>query len=107
MNCLCRISLNWPLNAQTKPTFGRQAFHQEIKHLAPRTVNDDIWTFNSQSSSQCMSKRFFPTPPALMCSVIVGDGLRHFAYQKEQMFYNGVTLDQIHSESTVNGIQGR
>ncbi|KAL8694634.1 MAG: hypothetical protein Q9218_000729 [Villophora microphyllina] len=35
-----------------------------------------------------------------------GDGLRHFAYQKEQRFYNGVTLDDIHtgSESTVNGV---
>jgi hypothetical protein len=35
----------------------------------------------------------------------VGDGLRHFAYQKEAKFYNGVTLDDIHSEnSTINGI---
>ena len=51
-------------------------------------------------------KRFFWTPTALMCRV-AGDGLRHFAYQKEQKFYNGVTLEQIHSESTVNGIQGR
>lgn len=35
----------------------------------------------------------------------LGDGLRHFAYQKEAKFYNGVTLDDIHSDdSTVNGI---
>ncbi|KAI4745977.1 hypothetical protein E4T50_03717 [Aureobasidium sp. EXF-12298] len=34
-----------------------------------------------------------------------GDGLRHFAYQKEAKFYNGVTLDDIHSDdSTINGI---
>ncbi|KAI4206827.1 MAG: hypothetical protein LQ346_000889 [Caloplaca aetnensis] len=35
-----------------------------------------------------------------------GDGLRHFAYQKEQRFYNGVTLGDIHSSesSTMNGI---
>jgi hypothetical protein len=34
-----------------------------------------------------------------------GDGLRHFAYQKEAKFYNGVTLDNIHTEkSTINGI---
>lgn len=35
-----------------------------------------------------------------------GDGLRHFAYQKEGKFYNGVTMDDIHSpsRSTVNGI---
>ena len=38
---------------------------------------------------------------------MLGDGLRHFAYQKERKFYNGVTLEEIHSESTVNGIQGR
>lgn len=36
---------------------------------------------------------------------LTGDGLRHFAYQKEAKFYNGVTLDDIHSDnSTVNGI---
>lgn len=40
--------------------------------------------------------------------VFLGDGLRHFAYQKEKMFYNGVTLVDIHGESrtNVNGIQG-
>ena len=37
----------------------------------------------------------------------IGDGLRHFAYQKEQRFYNGVTLEQIHGESNVNGIHGK
>ncbi len=38
-----------------------------------------------------------------------GDGLRHFAYQKEQKFYNGVTLDDIHGEhkTNVNGIGGQ
>jgi len=56
-------------------------------------VNDDVWTFNTQVSSQW-------------------DGLRHFAYQKEKKFYNGVTMDDIHGtdshggKSTVNGIQG-
>ena len=85
--CL-RISLNWPLNAQSKlPFFGRQVFHHNIYQKAPRIVNDDIWTFNTQSSSQW-------------------DGLRHFAYQKEAKFYNGVTLDDIHGENAtdVNGI---
>lgn len=62
-----RISLNWPLNAQTaskKSFFQRALFHHDVIHKAPRVVNDDIWTFNSQVSSQW-------------------DGLRHFAYQKE------------------------
>lgn len=42
-----------------------------------------MWTFNTQSSSQW-------------------DGLRHFAYQKEAKFYNGITLDHIHG---TNGIE--
>jgi hypothetical protein len=55
-------------------------------------VNDDVWTFNTQVSSQW-------------------DGLRHFGYQKEKVFYNGVTQDDIHGtdekgcKTTVNGIQ--
>ncbi len=66
-----------------------------MQFKTPNTVNDDIWTFNSQSTSQW-------------------DGLRHFGYQKEKLFYNGVTQDDIHGEdengqklSSINGIQGR
>jgi len=83
-----RIGLDWPLDAQGDlPFFNRQQFHKEIIHKSPRIVNDDIWTFNSQSSSQW-------------------DGLRHFAYQSAQRFYNNVTLDDIHGphKSNVNGI---
>ncbi|PSK55911.1 hypothetical protein B9Z65_4789 [Elsinoe australis] len=83
-----RIGLDWPLDAQGDlPFFGRREFHKEIFHKAPRVVNDDTWTFNTQSSSQW-------------------DGLRHFAYQKAARFYNGVTLDDIHGpqKSNVNGI---
>ncbi|KAL6718344.1 hypothetical protein ACLMJK_004433 [Lecanora helva] len=85
---MLRISLNWPLDAQSKPSFGRQAFHKIVYQKAPRIVNDDVWTLNTQSSSQW-------------------DGLRHFAYQKAQKFYNGVTLDDIHKNdaNSVNGIQ--
>ncbi|KAF2501240.1 hypothetical protein BU16DRAFT_546554 [Lophium mytilinum] len=84
-----RISLNWPLDAQKDiPFFGRQTFHKHVYAKPPRTVNDDTWSFNTQSSSQW-------------------DGLRHFAYQKEAQFYNGVTMSDIHDDpaSTVNGIQ--
>ncbi|GAB1728101.1 hypothetical protein NU195Hw_g5838t1 [Hortaea werneckii] len=86
-----RINLDWPLDAQHDlPFFGRQAFHKDVYQKPPRIVNDDVWTFNTQSSSQW-------------------DGLRHFGYQKEQRFYNGVTLDNIHGtngveKSNVNGI---
>lgn len=46
--------MNWPLDAQSKvPFFNRQAFHKRLIDKSPRTVNDDVWTFNTQSSSQC------------------------------------------------------
>ncbi|KAI1375261.1 hypothetical protein F4677DRAFT_423676 [Hypoxylon crocopeplum] len=87
-----RISLNWPLDAQPERSFfARHVFHQELIRKAPRVVNDDVWTFNSQVSTQW-------------------DGLRHFAYQREALFYNGVTMDDIHGvgddgrRATVNGI---
>ncbi|OCK86306.1 hypothetical protein K432DRAFT_431022 [Lepidopterella palustris CBS 459.81] len=71
-----RISLNWPMDAQGDiPFFGRQVFHKNIYSKPPRIVNDETWTFNTQGSSQW-------------------DG-RHFAYQKESKFYNGVTMDDI------------
>lgn len=36
------------------PFFGRQVFHKHVYQKPPRVVNDDVWTFNTQSSSQCM-----------------------------------------------------
>ncbi|KAK0337096.1 hypothetical protein LTR91_007202 [Friedmanniomyces endolithicus] len=48
-----RIGLDWPLDAQKDiPLFGRQAFHKEVYQKTPRIVNDDVWTFNTQSSTQ-------------------------------------------------------
>ncbi|TLD19943.1 hypothetical protein PspLS_09486 [Pyricularia sp. CBS 133598] len=87
-----RIGLNWPLDSQKESAFfERKVFHQRMFSKLPRTVNDDEWTFNTQVSSQW-------------------DGLRHFGYQKEKLFYNGVTMEDIHScdshgtPSTTNGI---
>ncbi|KAF1352126.1 hypothetical protein BDV97DRAFT_348816 [Delphinella strobiligena] len=82
-----RISLNLPLDAQGDvPFFGRQVFHQNMYQKKPRAVNDDVWTFNTQSSGQW-------------------DGLRHFGYQDCARFYNGATIEDIHSaDSTINGI---
>ncbi|KZT58776.1 hypothetical protein CALCODRAFT_494478 [Calocera cornea HHB12733] len=84
-----RISLNLPLDVfKDKPFFNRQVFHKDLYPKPPRNVNDDVWHFNTQSSSQW-------------------DGLRHFGYQapRKLAFYNGVTMDDIHAEgSTVNGI---
>ncbi|KAI1332083.1 hypothetical protein F5Y16DRAFT_394784 [Xylariaceae sp. FL0255] len=88
-----RISMNWPLDAQpSRAFFGRQVFHQEILNKAPACVNDDTWSFNSQVTSQW-------------------DGLRHYGYQNEKLFYNGVSQKDIHAvdekgcKASVNGIQ--
>ncbi|KAK3685579.1 hypothetical protein B0T22DRAFT_492468 [Podospora appendiculata] len=88
-----RVSMNWPLNAQQNGSFfNRRTFDQDLFRKPPRTVNDDVWAFNSQGSSQW-------------------DGLRHFGYQKEKRFYNGITMEDIHGvdehgrKTTVNGIQ--
>ncbi|KAI1816689.1 hypothetical protein GGS20DRAFT_583203 [Poronia punctata] len=87
-----RVSLNWPLDAQPKQTFFQRAkFHQEIIAKKPMAVNDDTWYFNSQVSTQW-------------------DGFRHFGYQDEKLFYNGVSQRDIHHvdesgrKSTVLGI---
>ena len=87
-----RFSLNWPLNALGQETIiGRDSFHMKQWNKAPRIVNDDIWSFNSQGSTQW-------------------DGLRHFAYQKEAKFYNGIQLTDMFNmdgsiKSNVNGIE--
>ncbi|KAI0131918.1 hypothetical protein BJ170DRAFT_611720 [Xylariales sp. AK1849] len=84
-----RVTLDLPLDA-IKPAFlGRVDFDQRLINKAPRVINDDIITFNTQTSSQW-------------------DSFRHFAYQKEGKFYNGVTQLDIHGtpNSKVNGSDG-
>lgn len=87
-----RISLNWELNAlkesECPPFFSRRHFDHNIYARAPPAVSiDDIWTFNSQSSTQW-------------------DGLRHCGYNTERLFYNGVTEDDILGKGagTINGV---
>ncbi|KAH7226218.1 putative cyclase-domain-containing protein [Fusarium oxysporum] len=80
-----RVSTDWPLNRMSRPCFGRAPFKHEITTKIPRAVNDDTLTFNTQSSSQW-------------------DGFRHYAYQKEKLWFNGKSLDELLS-SDVNGIQ--
>lgn len=82
-----RVSTDWYLGAMTPPCFGRQALEHNIIHKAPRFVNDDVVTFNTQSSTQW-------------------DGLRHFGYQKEKVFFNGRTQEEV-MNSDVNGIHGK
>lgn len=54
-----RVSTDWNLDQPKIPCFGRVPFEQKIHHKAPRTVNDDILTFNTQSSSQWDGFRHF------------------------------------------------
>ena len=54
-----RISTDWPLNMLKVPCFNRAVFHQHIENKSPRSVNDDILTFNTQSSTQWDGFRHF------------------------------------------------
>jgi hypothetical protein len=53
-----RVSLDWPLNKPLHPSYKRVAFHHEVVNRAKdgedglRVVNDDVLSFNTQSSSQ-------------------------------------------------------
>ncbi|KAF2658359.1 hypothetical protein K491DRAFT_593173 [Lophiostoma macrostomum CBS 122681] len=82
-----RVGLNLPLDFISPALLGRVGFEKKIHNKAPRIINDDIISFNTQGSAQW-------------------DSFRHFAYQQEQMFYNGVTQEDIHrtGDTTINGI---
>ncbi|KAL3455432.1 putative cyclase-domain-containing protein [Aspergillus heterothallicus] len=84
-----RVTVNLPLDRIKPALLNRIDFQQKLINKAPRVINDDIITFNTQTSTQW-------------------DSFRHFAYQEEKKFYNGVTQDQIHNSpnSTVNGLDG-
>lgn len=47
-----RFSLDLPLDHIKSPSFGRKAFAREFVNRAPRSVNDDVLIFNTQTSSQ-------------------------------------------------------
>ena len=73
-----RVSVDWPLDSMSIPCFGRSCLEHTIKKKEGRTVNDDILTFNTQSSSQW-------------------DGFRHYGHQGHKVFYNGVTQEEVES----------
>ena len=66
-----RVSLDWPLNKPTYPSYGRDRLKHEIRRRGPegRVVNDDVLAFNTQVSSQW-------------------DGLRHFG-ESQPTFLTG------------------
>lgn len=83
-----RFSLDLPLNEPLYPSYGRQAFHHEIRGRGHegRPVNDDVLHFNTQSSTQW-------------------DGFRHYGYIKEQRYFNNRKDEDIKA-SHVLGIDG-
>ncbi|KAH7347656.1 hypothetical protein B0T11DRAFT_343760 [Plectosphaerella cucumerina] len=93
-----RFSLNWPLSQPNTPGFRRHEFAFNHAIVGDGCVLDDTLSFNTQKSTQW-------------------DGLRHFAYQKEELFYNGRTKADvlsskdgalgIHSWHSVGGIAAR
>jgi len=81
-----RVSIDWPLDRISQSMFGRARFAHHIKNKAPRSVNDDTLTFDTQISSQW-------------------DGFRHYGCQEEKLYFNGRTLEDI-TDTKKNGIHG-
>lgn len=80
-----RIPLDLSLGHLATPCFGRAPLEHKMWRKSPRVVHDDTLTFNTQSSSQW-------------------DGFRHYGYQKEQLFFNGRTFEDLQNTSAI-GIQ--
>lgn len=60
-----RFSLDLPLDRIKSPSFGRKAFARELVNKAPRSVNDDVLVFNTQTSSQWDGFRHYGEPVGL------------------------------------------
>ncbi|OOF94320.1 hypothetical protein ASPCADRAFT_51435 [Aspergillus carbonarius ITEM 5010] len=86
-----RISLDLPLDRIKHSSYGRKPFVKEIINKAPRYVNDDVVTFNTQTSTQW-------------------DGFRHYGNQNHKCYYNGHCLEEFKSSGVLGvdgGITGR
>ncbi|KAI1393115.1 uncharacterized protein F4822DRAFT_423579 [Hypoxylon trugodes] len=81
-----RVSLNWSLKGPSYPRFPRKILDVKLINKAPlKHAHDDEWSFNSQCSSQW-------------------DGFRHYAYQKEGLYYLGHTAADFAGSSESNSI---
>lgn len=61
-----RISLDWPLDKPSFPTFGRQQFEHKILNKAPMVMNDDAISINTQSSTQWDGFRHYGKRPEII-----------------------------------------
>lgn len=114
-----RISLDWPLNKPSYPSYGRDPFVHEIRQRGgpDRVVNDDILTFNTQSSSQwdgfrhygafiCFLFKFSCCENERRCEFTTANSAnRSQGYLKDQRYYNNTTHEQLHASPTL-GIDG-
>ncbi|KAK1144382.1 hypothetical protein N8T08_005535 [Aspergillus melleus] len=77
-----RFSLDLPLDRIKSPSFGRKPFAREFVNRAPRSVNDDVLVFNTQTSSQW-------------------DGFRHYGNQKHRCYFNGNKLEDLQTKHVI------
>ncbi|KAJ0119960.1 hypothetical protein J7T55_000810 [Diaporthe amygdali] len=81
------LQLDWPLHSLKFPGFARRALQHQIldNHatLNEHAFDDEVY-FNTQAGSQW-------------------DSLKHYAYQKGKVFYNGLTLEDA-KISVTNGL---
>lgn len=102
-----RISLDWPLDKPSFPTFDRQSFQHEILHKAPMTMNDDAITLNTQSSTQWDGFRHYgeKAPTAAVKLSNPGSCLpRGTGYQRAKQFYQGHKQEDFQAPSRTLGI---
>lgn len=71
-----RFGLNLPLDFCLPPSHKRRPLEHTVLRKDPRLVHDDELSFNTQVSTQW-------------------DGFRHYGYQRERIFYNGVQIPEI------------
>lgn len=108
-----RVSLDWPLNKPSHPSYERPPFEvtRKVKKTpegTDRIVNDDHLSFNTQCSSQWDGFRHFGE--FLDSGSDYGSSMeltRHFyaGYQKAKKFYGNVSPEQLHDPEVI-GIDG-
>ena len=65
-----RVSLDWQMDRPSFPAFERPRFEQKLINYAPRAINDEILTFNTQCSTQWDGFRHYGKRRAT-CSAIL------------------------------------
>ena len=102
-----RVVLDLPLNQFPVPLFHREPFEWKLKNWEPRgspTTNDDVLTFNTQSSSQWDGLRHYGDLPRQEFGKET-HGSHGQGHKLHERFYNGRTQKDLES-SKILGIDG-